>query len=177
MCAVTVYVNDRLHHHCGRSAKRNPASQALIAVYLLRERAVGIDAIVKAAVATGTTRTAVHAALIDLPNGDEDLAASMLKGRETLSCAANKVRGRVKLIEVFEIATSDDRIAFARVIGPDALFDNVVALALCTQCRPQSRTGAANPAPWSSPSCTPNKKPSLMTCPRAPLPSPTTAIA
>ena len=60
MCAVTVYVNDRLHHHCGRSAKRNPASQALIAVYLLRERAVGIDAIVKAAVATGPREKAEH---------------------------------------------------------------------------------------------------------------------
>jgi hypothetical protein len=66
MCAVTVYVNARLHHHYGRSAKRNPASQALIAAYLLRERAVGIDTIVKAAVAPGTTRTAVHAALIVL---------------------------------------------------------------------------------------------------------------
>ena len=69
MCAVTVYVNDRLHHHYGRSPKRNPALQAFIAVYLLRERALGIDTIVKAAVATGTTRAAVHAALIVLQNG------------------------------------------------------------------------------------------------------------
>jgi hypothetical protein len=31
MCAITVDVNDRLHHHCGRSPKRNPALQAVIA--------------------------------------------------------------------------------------------------------------------------------------------------
>ena len=111
-------------------AKRNPALQAFIAVYLLRERALGIDTIVKAAVATGTTRAAVHAALIVLQNGDEGLAASVLKGWESLSRAADKVRGRVKLIEAFKSATPDDRVAFARAIGPTELFEAAIEPAL-----------------------------------------------
>jgi aspartate/methionine/tyrosine aminotransferase len=130
MCAITVYVNDRLHHHYGRPPKRNPALQAFIAVYLLRERALGIDTIVKAAVATGTTRAAVHAALIVLQNGDEDLVASVLKGWEPLWRAADKIRARVKLIEAFNNASSDDRAELGRVVGASELFDSVVAPAL-----------------------------------------------
>ena len=130
MNTISTYVNDRLHHHHGRSPKRNPALQAFIAVYLLRERALGIDTIVKAAVATGTTRAAVNAALIVLQNGDEGLAASVLKGRESLSRAADKVRGRVKLIEAFQSATPDDRVAFARAIGPTELFEAAIEPAL-----------------------------------------------
>ena len=130
MCAITVYVNDRLHHHYGRSPKRNPALQAFLAVYLLRERVLGVDTIVKAAVATGTTRDAVRAALIILQNGDENLAADVLQGWESLSRAADKVRGRVKLVEAFKSATPDDRIAFARVIGPTELFEAAIEPAL-----------------------------------------------
>ena len=130
MCAVTVYVNDRLHHHHGQSPKRNLALQAFVAVYLLRERVFGVDTITKAAVATGTTRAAVHAALIIQQNGDENLAADVLQGRESLLRAADKVRGRVKLVEAFKNATPDDRIAFARVIGPTELFEAAVAPAI-----------------------------------------------
>ena len=126
----TVYVNDRLHHHYGQSPKRNRALQAFVAVYLLRERAFGIDTIVKAAVATGVTRAAVKAAQIILESGDELLAVEVLQGWESLSRAADKVRGRVKLIQAFESATPDDRIALVRKIGPDALFEAVIERAL-----------------------------------------------
>ena len=54
----------------------------------------------------------------------------MLQGRESLSCAADKVRGRVKLVEAFKSAMPDDRIAFARVIRPTELFEAAVAPAL-----------------------------------------------
>ena len=94
MCAITVFVNDRVHHHCGRSRKRNPSLQAFVAAPLLLEGVLGIDTAVKAAVATGTTRAAVDDALIILKNGDEPLAAHVLKGFEQLSRAASKVRGR-----------------------------------------------------------------------------------
>ena len=130
MITISTYVNDRLHHHHGQSPKRNRALQAFVAVYLLRERAFGIDTIVKAAVATGVTRAAVKAAQIIVESGDELLAADVLQGWETLSRAADTVRGRVKLIQAFESATPDDRIAFARVIGPDALFEAAVAPAI-----------------------------------------------
>lgn len=130
MCAITVYVNNSLRHHYGRSPKRNAALQAFLAVHLLRERVFGVDTITKAAIATGTTRNAVHAALIILQNGDENLAANVLQGRESLSRAADKVRGRVKLVEAFKSATPDDRIAFARVIGPTELFEAAIAPAI-----------------------------------------------
>ncbi len=32
MCAISLDVNDRLHHHYGRLPKRNPALQAVIAL-------------------------------------------------------------------------------------------------------------------------------------------------
>jgi thioredoxin-like negative regulator of GroEL len=110
--------------------KRNPSLQAFVAACLLRESLFGIDTAVKAAAATGTTRAAVHAALIVLQNGDEGLAASVLKGWEPLSRAADKVRARVKLVEAFNSATPDDRVAFARAIGPTELFEAAIEPAL-----------------------------------------------
>jgi hypothetical protein len=130
MCAITVYVNDRIHHHHGRGPKPNAALQAFVAAHLLRERVLGIDTAVKAAAATGVTRAAVKAAQTVIQNGNQDLVQQVLRGWEPLSRAADKVRGRVKLIEAFETATPDDRIAFARAIGPTELFDNVISLAL-----------------------------------------------
>jgi len=130
MNTISTYVNNRLHHHHGRPPKRNRALQAFVAVYLLRERAFGIDTIVKAAVATGVTRAAVKAAQIIVESGDELLAADVLQGWETLSRAADMVRGRVKLVEAFKSATPDDRIAFARVIGPTELFEAAIEPAL-----------------------------------------------
>ena len=130
MNSISTYVNDCLHHHHGQSLKRNPAAQGLVAAYLLREGVLGIDTTLKAAAATGTTRDGVRDALILLQNGDETLAADVLQGRESLSRAADKVRGRVKLVEAFKSATPDDRIAFARVIGPTELFEAAVAPAI-----------------------------------------------
>ena len=130
MCTITAHVNDRLHHHYGRSPKRNPALQAFVAAQMLREGWLGIDTAVKAAAATGVTRAAVKDAQIILESGDENLAADVLQGWESLSRAADKVRGRVKLVEAFKSATPDDRIAFARVIGPTELFEAAVAPAL-----------------------------------------------
>lgn len=130
MCAITVYVNNSVHHHYGRPPKRNPALQAFAAAQMLREGRIGIDTAVKAAAATGVTRAAVKAAQIILESGDENLAADVLQGWESLSRAANKIRRRVKLIEAFKSATPDDRIAFARVIGPTELFEAAIEPAL-----------------------------------------------
>lgn len=130
MCSISVYVNNCVHHHYGRPPKRNPAFQAFVAAHLLLEGVLGIDTAVKAAAATGTTRDAVRDALIILQNGDENLAADVLQGFEPLSRAADKVRGRVKLVEAFKSATPDDRIAFARVIGPTELFEAAIEPAL-----------------------------------------------
>jgi hypothetical protein len=38
--------------------------------------------------------------------------------------------GRVKLVEAFKCATPNDRIAFARVIGPTELFETAIEPAL-----------------------------------------------
>jgi hypothetical protein len=130
MCSISVYVNNSVHHHYGRPPKRNPALQAFAAAQMLREGWLGIDTAVKAAAATGVTRAAVKAAQIILESGDENLAADVLQGWEPLSGAADKVRGRAKLIEAFKGATPDDRIAFARVIGPTELFEAAIEPAL-----------------------------------------------
>ena len=129
MCAINVYVNNSVHHHYGRPPKRNPALQAFAAAQMLREGWLGIDTAVKAAAATGVTRAAVKAAQIILES-DENLAAVVLQGWEPLSRAADKVRGRVKLIEAFNNANSDDRAELGRVVGASELFDIVVAPAL-----------------------------------------------
>jgi hypothetical protein len=56
MCAITVDVNDRLHHHYGRSPKRNPALQAVIAVSTTHDdrvalaRAIGRTELFEAAI-------------------------------------------------------------------------------------------------------------------------------
>jgi hypothetical protein len=130
MCSISVYVNKCVHHHYGRPPKRNAAFQAFAAAQMLREGWLGIDTAVKAAAATGVTRAAVKAAQIILESGDENLAADVLQGRESLLRAADKVRGRVKLVEAFNSATPDDRIAFARVIGPTELFEAAIEPAL-----------------------------------------------
>jgi hypothetical protein len=129
MCPIEIYVNHQRHHR-GRPPKYNRALQAFIGAHLLRERALGIDSITKAAIASGTTRAAVSAALTILHTEDVTLAASVLAGRESLFRAASRVRGRVKLIETFRAATAADRVALGRVIGATQLFDAAIAPAL-----------------------------------------------
>jgi hypothetical protein len=129
MCPIEIYVNHQRHHH-GRPPKHNRALQAFVGAHLLRERELGVDSITKAAIASGATRAAVSAALTILQSEDATLAAGVLAGRESLSRAASRVCGRVRLIESFRVATADDRAALGRMIGATQLFDAAIAPAL-----------------------------------------------
>jgi hypothetical protein len=97
---------------------------------MLREGVFGISTATAAAVCTGSSRSSVKAALIILQAEDGDLVTGVLKGRESLVQAANKVRTRAKLIESFRMATPADRIAFGQTVGVGALFDTAIVPAL-----------------------------------------------
>jgi len=145
MCPIEIYVNHQRHQH-GRLPKHDRALQAFVGAHLLRERELGVDSVRKAAIASGTTPAAVGAARTILQSDDTALGTSALEGRETPARAAGKV---VKLVEAFKTATSDDRAALGRVIGPAARCSTPRSCPTFEQRQPDpahsSGTGRAGP--------------------------------
>src|SRR5258708_3258309 len=120
----------------GRPPKHNGALKAFLGGHLLR--------ITKAAIASGSTNAKVSAALTILQNDDTVLTASVLQGRETLARTAGKVRGRVRLVEAFKTAASDDLAVLGRVIGLAARWSTPRACPPLSTGNPIHRT---RPAP------------------------------
>ena len=120
------YVN-RVQHHNGRPPEPIPALKAFIAAWLYQTGTFGIDTVTKAAIATGVSRAKIDNALIILQADDVKLARTVLAGFETLHHAAKSIRPRVRLIGAYAVATPADRIALSQAVGPDAMFDTVVA--------------------------------------------------
>ena len=121
------YHVNRVQHHNGRPPEPISALKAFVAAWLYQTGTFGIDTVTKAAIATGVPRAKIDNALIILQADDVELARTVLAGFETLHHAAKSIRPRVRLIGAYAVATPADRIALSQAVGPDAMFDTVVA--------------------------------------------------
>jgi hypothetical protein len=65
-----------------------------------------------------------------LQSNDVTLIADVLAGRVGLLGAARRVKQVTQLIVAYRKATAADRVAFARTIGPTALFDDTLVPAI-----------------------------------------------
>ena len=120
------YRVNRVQHHNGRPPEPIPAMKAFVAAWLYQNGAFGSTP------SQGGDRHRRAArqdrnALIILQADDVELARDVLAGWETLSRAAKSIRPRVRLIGAYTVATPADRIALSQAVGPDAMFDTVVA--------------------------------------------------
>ena len=80
-----------LRHYHGRNPKPNRALRAFTAARLLREKALGIDTITKAASCTGVSRSLVKAALVIFRAENPNLVNHVLRRPASLFQAAKKV--------------------------------------------------------------------------------------
>jgi len=84
----------------------------------------------EAALATGSCPPYVVAGIVLLQSNDVTLIAEVLAGRVGLLEAARRVKQVTQLIVAYRKATAADRVAFARIIGPTALFDDTLVPAI-----------------------------------------------
>jgi hypothetical protein len=68
----------------------------------------------------------VEAAMVILRAEDAVLKAKILNGRVPLLEGAGLVRKRAELVNAYRNASTEDRVEFARVIGPEEVFDGAV---------------------------------------------------
>jgi hypothetical protein len=79
---------------------------------------------------TGSCPAYVGAAVVLIEAEDASLERLVRRGQVPLLEAAATVKKRVALIRAYRNATPADLAALARAVGPDRVFDNVVAPAL-----------------------------------------------
>jgi hypothetical protein len=87
---------------------------------------LGIKTQAEAAAMFGSNPRYVAAAVVVLMTEDVALLNSVLAGELPLLEAAKMARKRAGLVSAFRSASPQDRIAFAKVVGPDVVFDEVV---------------------------------------------------
>jgi len=140
-------VNASCCFHYGRAPKTNLGLRSIYGAAMLHNQSFGIHTAVKAAFAVGVSRPALHAAERLLQSQDDKLIRRVVAGYEPLLAFAGKVRGRVRLIQAFEAASGDDRIALGRAPAT-VLFDAAVAsLALSIN---RCRSSSLRPASFAS---------------------------
>jgi hypothetical protein len=83
-----------------------------------------------AALAHGSHRNAVSAAVAILKVDDAALTHDVLTGRRPLMAAAKSVKNAVDLIEAFWKSSSAERRLFGKTITAETIFDQVVCAAL-----------------------------------------------
>jgi hypothetical protein len=83
-----------------------------------------------AAVLCGSCAPYVRAAVPILQAGDSTLKQAVVTGEVSLLAAGEQVKHLSDLVTPFDAASADDRVAFARAIGPARLFDEVVVPAV-----------------------------------------------
>ena len=127
MGVIADFVNSSLHHRNGVAPPPNPTLRAFTGAWLLQHGLLGVDTVTKAVVVAGSSRPSVEAALVILKSEDEQLLGLVLVGDISLQNAAARVKRRADLIASFRSAWPEDRVAFAQAVGPDAVFDSLVA--------------------------------------------------
>jgi hypothetical protein len=86
-----------------------------------------VSSVAAAAIACGSCRQYVAAAITLLQSGNAALTDDVLYGRQPLLAAARRYRQLAILIEAYRNASPTDRVAFARTIGPANLWDQSLA--------------------------------------------------
>jgi hypothetical protein len=83
-----------------------------------------------AALAHGSHRNAVAAAVAIVKVDDAGLTHDVLTGQSPLRDAAKSVKNAADLIEAFWKSSSAERRLFGRTVTPEAIFDQVICAAL-----------------------------------------------
>jgi hypothetical protein len=100
----------------------------------------------KAALFVGLPRVDVDRALVVYTSGDMALVKRVIANRETLHAAASRVKGAARLAKAYVRASSEDKIAFTKMVGPTALWTATIEPALETG-KVASPTNGAAPHP------------------------------
>jgi hypothetical protein len=127
MCFVSEYVENSLHCHGGQPPARSLGIQALNAACMLRDHTLGVETVTAASALCGVNHRYTVAAITVLAAGDKALVDDVLAGRIHLLTAADQVKNRARLIAAYQAASPEDRLALARAIGVDKLFDTAIA--------------------------------------------------
>ena len=101
---------------------RLAAAHAFVGAMLVREKGFTIT---DAADWSGSTTTYIVAMLTILDSRDEVLLDRVMTGLVGVLAAAAQVKGLTKLLTAFKVATTENKVAFRKTIGDDALFDEL----------------------------------------------------
>jgi len=111
-----------------RNGRRLAAVRAITAAKLYLSKAVPT---LKAAVeACGTNYNYVRAAIILLKAENTSLLARVVAGEILILAAAREVERLSKLVASYRAATANDHVAFAKIVGPTVLFDDMLVPAV-----------------------------------------------
>jgi shikimate kinase len=83
----------------------------------------GITTLTKAAEACGSNVPYVQAAVVLLKAENETLLRRVLSGDIPVLVAASQAKRMADLVFAYRAASENDRVAFARTCGPEALLD------------------------------------------------------
>jgi hypothetical protein len=111
---------------CFLGAVARPALRAMTGAALLLGSPPKVQTQAFAALCTGSCRPSVKAATLIIQTGDAELITDVLTGRRPLLATAAEVRNRALLMEAFRTCDQADIVAAARMLGPEAIFDQMV---------------------------------------------------
>jgi hypothetical protein len=83
-----------------------------------------------AALHCGSCHAYVQAALILLRSENATILERVLRGQVPLLAAAKQMKRVADLVDAYRTAGAADRVAFAKAIGPTALFDSALVPAI-----------------------------------------------
>jgi hypothetical protein len=89
-----------------------------------------IPVLSKAATACGSNTTYVAAAVILIKSENATLLNRVLAGHVPLLAAAREIKRLSDLVAAYRKTTANERVAFARTVGPTDLFEGAVVPAL-----------------------------------------------
>lgn len=136
---MNVLLAQRLSKSNGGARRRSPCRHFDHGVRLAALRAItgaklyvqgGVPTIKAAATATGSCPPYVQAAITLLQSDNVTLTNEVLTGHVGLLEAARQVKHVARLVMAYRKASSADRVAFARAIGPTVLFDDTLVPAI-----------------------------------------------
>jgi hypothetical protein len=111
-----------------RQRERAAVRRALTGASLYLDRKV--PTLTAAAMACGSNAPYIRSAIVLLKTENFTLVDRVLAGHVPLMAAAREARPLAELVGAYRSAAAEDHVAFARVIGPTALFDTAVAPAM-----------------------------------------------
>jgi hypothetical protein len=115
----------RSPHRQFRNGQRAAVLRAVTAAGLY-DTAPASDTLAKAAAACGTSIPYLRGALALRDHGDERLIRSVMFGHLSLQEAVKEIEPVVRLARAYRSASTSDRVAFARRVGVNDIFETLV---------------------------------------------------